>query len=113
METKNTFYNGWTNYETWAVNLWIDNEEGSYNYWKEVAEELVKELEGDKGTSAYNLSKRLEDETKENAPSLDGVYGDLLNAALSEVNWYEIAKSMVEDVEYVKEEEEEEENKDE
>ena len=23
-------YNGWTNYETWAVGLWIDNEQGSY-----------------------------------------------------------------------------------
>ena len=23
-------YNGWTNYETWAVKLWMDNEEGSY-----------------------------------------------------------------------------------
>ncbi len=25
-----TGYNGWTNYETWNVNLWIDNEYGSY-----------------------------------------------------------------------------------
>jgi hypothetical protein len=25
-------YNGWTNYETWNMNLWVQNEEGSYNY---------------------------------------------------------------------------------
>ena len=25
-------YNGWKNYETWCVALWIGNDEGSYNY---------------------------------------------------------------------------------
>jgi hypothetical protein len=26
-----TSYNGWTNYETWNVALWINNTEGLYN----------------------------------------------------------------------------------
>ena len=26
-----TEYNGWTNYETWNVALWIQNDEGFYN----------------------------------------------------------------------------------
>ena len=25
-----TSYNGWTNYETWNVALWVNNDEGSY-----------------------------------------------------------------------------------
>ena len=27
MKMEDKKYNGWTNYETWLVNLWIDNDE--------------------------------------------------------------------------------------
>ena len=36
-------YNGWTNYETWAVKLWIDNDEGTYTYWRERTRECWNE----------------------------------------------------------------------
>jgi hypothetical protein len=30
-DLTNRTYNGWTNYETWNVVLWIENAEGLYN----------------------------------------------------------------------------------
>ena len=30
-----TTYNGWENYETWNVALWINNEEGLYEFARE------------------------------------------------------------------------------
>lgn len=33
-----TEYNGWTNYETWNVALWINNDEGLYNLAREAGD---------------------------------------------------------------------------
>jgi hypothetical protein len=92
-------YNGWSNYETWNVKLWIDNEEGSYNYWREQVRDSW-ERHHDKEATVYEISKQLKSEHEDNTPTVTGVYADLLNAALSEVNWYEIAEAMVNDEEF-------------
>jgi hypothetical protein len=42
----NEGYNGWTNYETWCVSLWIDNEEPSYRHWQAVAQECYDDARG-------------------------------------------------------------------
>lgn len=84
-----TDYNGWTNYETWVVNLWIDNEEGSYTYWREVAAEA---------TDIAELSGALKDYHEEALPEVEGFAADLLGAAMSEVNWDEIAAHLIEEV---------------
>jgi hypothetical protein len=101
-------YNGWSNYETWNVKLWIDNEEGSYRYWREVVQEAWNDCDHDKDDTAYQVSKRLKEETEEAMPELSGCYADLLSAALSEVNWYEIAEAMVADEDFEEDEPEEE-----
>lgn len=103
--TDNT-YNGWSNYETWAVSLWLDNEEPSYRYWREQAEyhhhaapkcrQVNEGIWSSSQAAKFRLADQLKLEVTDAAP-LDGanLYTDLLNAALSEVNWHEIAENML------------------
>jgi DNA-directed RNA polymerase specialized sigma24 family protein len=97
-------YNGWTNYETWAVKLWMDNEQGSYNYWREATQEAWEHparnqfIDSHRDRARLALADRLKDEHEENAPTSEAsIYTDLLSAALSEVNWNEIADSLLDD----------------
>ena len=48
-----TTYNGWENYETWNVALWINNEEGLYELAQECGdyETLVNRLYDDYGST--------------------------------------------------------------
>lgn len=116
MNATDKTYNGWTNYETWNVKLWMDNEEGSQSYVAEKAQEAYDEADSD-GTftreeqAALDLAASLKDEYEEaQADILEragiqaSVWSDLLGAALSEVNWHEIAARLIEDVDKDEEE---------
>lgn len=87
---KDHRHNGWTNYETWNVALHMDNDEGSYREARRVARGFVRTE--DSADDARNAMAGWLKETHEEAmPELSGTYGDLLGAALGEVDWYEIA----------------------
>jgi hypothetical protein len=90
-------YNGWSNYETWLCNMWFDDFDFTdmmemfdncedncdvldiiENYIKEYVEEFVE----------CSLS-----------PSLQHAFiHDMLNAAISEIDWRDIAEHYVDDV---------------
>ena len=88
-------YNGWTNYETWAVALWLDNSEQSQGYWQEMAREALVHEDGELDSAAHRLALIMQSDHEEALPELTGFASDLLNAAMSEVNWQEIAKGFV------------------
>ena len=87
MTDKN--YNGWTNYETWLVNMWLGNDEAS----DFIARDIVKN--GTEREAAEALKECL---TGEGFPlKSPSLYSDMLTAAFSEVNWIEIVKHYRED----------------
>lgn len=107
-------YNGWVNYETWNVALWIGNEQGSYSQANHMAQSAWDDAEADRTftrseRATLDLSKALQEWIEEMNP-LGGdasMFSDLLSAALGEVSWHEIAEHYIEDVDKQEEEEEE------
>lgn len=89
-------YNGWTNWETWIVNLWMDNDQKLYEYYGEMAR---AEVSKNKKSATFKLSLALDKQFDEWMPEVEGPYHDLLNGAVREVNWHEIARHLVERVE--------------
>jgi hypothetical protein len=89
MSQSDKSYNGWSNYETWCVKLWLDNEEGSQRDMERIATHARTEYEGAADLKSY---------VQDMMPELGGtLWGDLLNSALDEVNWQEIVTGIRED----------------
>lgn len=80
-------YNGWTNYETWCVNLWLDNEPGSYDAMRQLARSH-KQL--------HDAAEAIRDTVEACSPMRDEatLYSDLVSGALQAVNWREIAEAL-------------------
>jgi hypothetical protein len=82
-----TGYNGWKNKETWLVNLWLGDElammqEDGYSIGPDAIEELVQTAIGD--IDAKNGEA--------------GFLRDLLNCALGEIDYRELAANYADDM---------------
>lgn len=103
-------YNGWKNYETWSVALIVDNERGLYEQRREMARQAWDEAEPDRSEyhtrsqgARYAFADALKDWVEEQVEVKNEGYGQgdrdawgmlcaqLIGAALSEVDWTEIA----------------------
>lgn len=67
---EDTTYNGWENYETWNVALWIGNDEGLYNLARR----------------SYSYQDFVRRNFEEGATTLDGVKWDDVNLNLVELD---------------------------
>ncbi len=92
-------FNGWANYETWLVNLHMDNDQASQESFLEMAQDVVSSVEASEYLTKeqeerYQLADRIKEaievSTEANESSLAS---DLVRAALGNVNWNEIADS--------------------
>ena len=78
-------YNGWSNRETWAVALWIDNEQRL----QDKALELAKENKGQREL-ADAIESWLDDYFNQNWVQARTMREDI--GSLYRVNWWEIAE---------------------
>ena len=102
-------YNGFRNRETWLVNLWIANDEGLHNEVDQLIVGSIQETLGKRSSklthperAINSLAEKLKEFLEEHSPVCsflmsDGVYRDLLDNALAEVDYDQLADLYVRD----------------
>tara|TARA_Y100000310_G_C20458198_1_gene704072 strand:- start:117 stop:548 length:432 start_codon:yes stop_codon:yes gene_type:complete len=115
-------YNGWKNYETWMVKLWLDNEEAG----QALQQELLEQAQNDVAKALANLNERTHEELKidltswskkeevkvvlvillkdyitENNPLNEtaSLYFDLIATAIDRISFRELAAHIIADAE--------------
>lgn len=90
-------YSGWTNRETWATALWMDNEQGLSYLVSELAETALKDNLEDRAGALYELSQEIEnlwEEAFSDIADMTQAGLDMLKdiGSLYRVNWRELAE---------------------
>jgi hypothetical protein len=98
-------YDGWTNYQTWAVARWIDRSRSSRQYWRGMArlhqnEPSASDSEKDgiwnaQQAAMNNLADQIYMELNDSSFLWESnLYSDLACFAMKEVNWSEVAERL-------------------
>ena len=100
-------YAGFKNYETWAVNNWINSNYLDYETMKQESIRIYKESKDDERfTKIANarfqlmdwIKSWIEDEAAERKLFDQGLFSDLLQFALGRINYYEIATGFIDEI---------------
>lgn len=104
MATAEKTYQGWKNYPTWNVHLWLSNEEPLYRACHALANQACKEAEDQKDTERFPrearfiLADTLKEFVEDQLPELPASHAsDLLTWAVEQVDWLEVADAFLED----------------
>lgn len=94
-------YNGWANYQSWAIALWIDNDSSLYTDARQMAADALSEpseaadlrFRTPRQIAQCRLASRLKEMVEESVPAEnDGtLFGDLIAHSLGCADWREIA----------------------
>lgn len=83
-------YNGWKNYETWNVNLWIQNDEGFYSHMVEELRSILETHESDwENVSLAEVRGLIREVIGSKTP--DGV-----RTTDAKIDWLEISDALLE-----------------
>lgn len=103
-------YNGWRNYETWNIALWMDNEYEDYKYWQARAADHLTADAMNERQATYNLANEMKEHYEEylhesweqlekdlSSGAVPGWMKDISTHSLALVDWDRIAACKVED----------------
>ena len=88
-------HNGWSNYKTWIVNLWLTNDEETYNELKEIIKS--KEDITQESNPYFQKAEFIKDIVWDILGEDEGLKADLIGSALEDVDWLEIIENHLED----------------
>ena len=90
-------YNGWTNYETWLMDLNLTNEQGIYNDVRDLIQEIRDNDDMENWDIAQELKQYIEDTYWHDETNVVMICDTWTLRNFQEINWLEIVESFIEE----------------